>query len=103
MDTLQSMQGPLAAFCSLIADDMRIMPTHISMYVALWHAWQQNGSEGPVLIDKAMLMRAAKISARQTYHDALRSLHAFGYIRYEPSADPRVKSRVWLTAPGENR
>ncbi|HWB27720.1 MAG TPA: hypothetical protein VG738_19730 [Chitinophagaceae bacterium] len=100
MGTPESMHSPLDAFCALIVEDMRIMPTHISMYVALWHAWQQNGSEGPVLLDKAALMRAAKISARQTYHDALRGLHAFGYIRYEPSADPRIKSRVWLTASG---
>lgn len=92
------MHEPLEAFCLLMVDDLRIMPSHISMYVALWQAWKRNGCRDPVCIDKEALKRVAKISAKQTYNGVLRSLHAYGYIKYEPSADPRVKSRVWLTA-----
>ncbi len=88
--------APLASFCALIAEDARITPTHISLYVALLNAWEIGGCVNPLLITRGVIMRAAKISARQTYNRAMNELNEYGYIKYLPSADPRVNSRVWM-------
>jgi len=93
------MGGPqdyITAFICLAAEDPRIRPVHITLFLALWHTWQSTGGALPIGIARADLMHLAKVSARQTYNAAIIELDAYGYIRYEPSYDPRVKSRVWL-------
>ena len=102
MDTPKSMHA-LSSFCALIAEDVRITPTHISLYVALLNAWELEGCINPLLITRDVVMRAAKISARQTYNRAMHELNDYGYIGYAPSADPRVKSKVWMNEGEDKR
>ena len=87
---------PLAIFCAAIADDCRIRPAHISLYVALLDAWRLQAYDAPVRISRGQVMKTAKFSSRATYNNAVKELHKYGYIIYLPSPDPRVKSRVWL-------
>lgn len=94
MDVFQ----PLADFYDTIGEDARIRVTHISLYVALLHRWNLNGGRNPVVITREGLMRAAKISARQTYNKCLRELHEYGYIKYLPSSSPSSGSFVYLNA-----
>jgi len=39
-------------------------------------------------------MRIGKVSAQATHHRSVKDLHAFGYIRYEPSFKRNCKSKV---------
>ena len=48
------------------------------------------------MIDRAELMKFAKISTRQTYTKLMQELELFGYIKYIPSHDPKEGSRVEL-------
>lgn len=87
---------PLTGFYSAIAADTRIGASHISIYMALLQQWNVTGGNNPVKIERALIMKAAKINARQTYNRCINQLHEFGYISYKPSANSSVKSIVVL-------
>ncbi len=85
----------VTVFMEQIKDDPRIGPLHISLYMALVYSWQLQGGEGPVSFKARELLPMAKVAA-PPFHRCIRQLHSYGYIVYEPSLSPRVKSRVWL-------
>jgi hypothetical protein len=86
----------LSGFYKAIADDRRIGSTHISIYMALFQQWNLNGGSNPVEIERAGIMKAAKINARHTYNKCMNDLEHYGYIRYEPAPNGFVSSRVFL-------
>ena len=88
----------LTNFYKVIRDDNRITTTHISLYMALFELWNQNEFQNPVYIRRGTVMETAKISGLATFHKCIKDLHAFGYIRYLPSMNPAVSSRVFLVS-----
>ena len=91
---MESLQG-LADFYETIADDARIGVTHVCLYMALLHEWNLSANEGSISICRHSLMRNARIS-RRTYNKCMNELQQYGYIKYEPSSNPFVKSKVYL-------
>jgi len=87
---------PLSDFFSAIEKDGRISITHIGIYAALLQYWQANGCENPLRAYSYEMMVVAKLSTSTTYHKFLKDLHAFGYIRYEPSFKRNQRSKVYL-------
>jgi hypothetical protein len=84
----------LTAFYEAITDDARIGTTHICLYFALYNAVGFiNGELGEVNRDQ--LMQNARIS-RKTYNKCMKELQEYGYIKYEPSSNPQVGSKVQL-------
>ncbi len=96
MDTGKSMQALLAGFFALVAEDARIKPVHISLYLVLLNEWQLRGFVNPVEVRRDAMMQAARIKSRHTYNTTINELASYGYICYLPSADPRVPSEVWF-------
>lgn len=86
----------LTNFYSAIKHDNRIGTTHISLYMALFQLYNLNGFTNPVQITRGILMDAAKISGLATYHKCIKDLDDFGYIQYEPSYNPGVRSEISL-------
>ena len=86
----------LTGFYDAIEDDVRISPTHISLYMALLQEWNINGGTNPVTIVRGSIMKAAKINARHTYNKCMNNLQEFGYITYLPSFNPFNCSTVHL-------
>lgn len=86
----------LTSFYDAIKDDARIGPTHISLYMALFQFYNQNGWTNPVAIGRKKIMEAAKISGLGTFHKSIKDLCDFGYIRYFPSYNSKIKSKVFL-------
>lgn len=86
----------IAEFMELARIDPRIGPLHISLYMAIVYYWVQQGQPGRVLVSARELMPVAKIAGGTPFHRYLRQLHAYGYIVYEPSFNPVVKSGVVL-------
>ncbi|MBY0476205.1 MAG: hypothetical protein K2Q24_01035 [Chitinophagaceae bacterium] len=87
---------PLTGFYNAIAADTRIGASHISIYMALLQQWNVNGGSNPVKIERASIMKAAKINARQTYNKCMNELHRYGYINYKPSVNINSASVVHL-------
>lgn len=84
----------LTSFYEAIRDDLRIGPTHISLYMALFQMYNLNDFRNPINICRKRVMQAAKISGLATYHKCIKDLHIFGYIVYSPSFDSRTTSCV---------
>ncbi len=99
----------LAEFYETIADDVRIGPTHICLYVALLNEWNLACANDAIAMDRNVLMKIDSIPldgnvlmknariSRRTYHKCMRELHEYGYIKYEPSNNPCLRSRVYLS------
>lgn len=87
---------PLTIFYTAIAQDARIGTTHISLYMALLQQWNLNGGKNPIFVERNNIMKAAKISSRQTYNQCMVNLHEFGYIVYKPARNGAVRSEINL-------
>lgn len=85
----------LTDFYEVIAEDVRISATHISLYMALLQAWNKGLSKNPFFIQRDTMMKVAKIS-RKTYNKRMKELQQYGYIKYEPSFNPLLKSQVYF-------
>lgn len=86
----------IARFYSAIAEDARIGPTHISLYMALLHTQNLDGGLSPIVIKRDVIMLRAKIQARQTYNKCMNELSKYGYIIYRPASNSSVCSTVFL-------
>ena len=86
----------LTHFFSSIREDHRVGPTHISVYMALFQLYNLKAFQNPINITRTLVMNTAKICGLATYHKCIKDLHDFGYIRYEPSFNPRIGSKVWM-------
>ena len=71
-----------------IGEDNRIATRHISLFLSLWHLGGRQPSSATIPIRRPELMALAKISGLATYHQTIRDLDHFGYIRYEPTCNP---------------
>ena len=89
-------ESRIVTFMARAGEDPRIGPMHISLYAAILYIWSEQGFTGPVVVSARKLMPAAKIGGKGPYHRSIRQLQEYGYIRYEPSCDPAVPSRVVL-------
>lgn len=79
-----------------MADDARISPSHISLYLALLLKWETRAVEIPLKIKRDEIMQLAKIASRQTYNKRMKELHQYEYIVYSPCADPNAGSCVCM-------
>jgi len=84
----------LTGFFEKVTVDYDLNPTHISLYIAMFQAWNQNRFTNPVNISRDELMRISKISSKATYHKCIKDLIENGYINYNPSYNPYKSSTV---------
>ena len=86
----------LTSFFQAIASDDRIGTTHIAIYMALFEVWNQSQFASPISISRSQIMRMTKICGRTTYHNHMKDLCEYGYIKYLPSYHPVLGSLVWM-------
>lgn len=82
-------------------EDARLGPAHVSLYMAVVLMGVEQGAADGVAVRARMLMPPAKIGGLATYHRVMRQLNDYGYVRYVPSNDKRVGSRVWVKTEGD--
>ena len=90
------MNSEINRFFTVIQDDNRISPVHISLFMAIMQHWNNNNGKSPVCVFSKDLMRLAKISGVATYHRSIKELHEYGYIKYEPSFNHFTGSLIFL-------
>ena len=68
-----SMETPerLSYLISRVASDERLKPSHISLYVALCHAWITSRFQRCYNVSRRQLMRLSRIQSKSTYHKAI--------------------------------
>lgn len=79
-----------------VASDERLTPHHVSLYITLFQFWNLNHFRNPLSISRHEVMSISKIGSVNTYLRCLKELHAWDYIRYEPSFNPQRGSKVHL-------
>jgi len=83
-------------FLKIIAEDNRLGPPHISLFVAIIGEWSKNNYPNPLTILTNNLMSLSKISCRTTYYRCLKELNQYGYIKYKPSHNSFKGSFIYL-------
>jgi hypothetical protein len=64
MDRLQE----LVTFMHKLVSDFRLKPTHISLCVALCHAWVRSNFQNIFQVSRRKLMDTSRLQSRATYH-----------------------------------
>ena len=74
--------------------DERLNPTHISLYIALFHEWNSSRFADEFFVNRRDLMRMSKIGSKSTYHRCVTNLDSWGYLLYFPSNNPFKGSKI---------
>ena len=85
-----------------MADDSRILATHVSLFTALFICWQRNDFNSPFPVNRRELMQLSRIASIATYHKCMKELDGFGYLQYRPSYHPKNGSLVYWLKKEEN-
>lgn len=88
---------PVDNFLKRAAGDSRLLPTHISLFMAIFYYSNEYDSKCLFQVCRRKLMQFSRIRGKATYHKCIGELVAYGYITYRPSYDPYRASRVSLT------
>ncbi len=88
-----------AAFSTFYFDD-RLNPTHISLYMALFHEWNSSRFADEFYVNRRDLMLASKIGSKSTYHKCVTDLHSWAYLSYYPSNNPYKGSKIKMSIIG---
>lgn len=78
-----------------MAKDQRLLATHVSLFTALFTCYQQHDFESPFAITRKVLMAFSKIASVATYHKCMKELDELGYIKYQPSYNPKTGSMIY--------
>jgi len=74
-----------------------LKPHHISLYMALFRLWNWAQFENPIIIHRQEVMKMARIKSPTTFSSAMKDLKTYGFVKYKPSNDPEVNSKVYLS------
>lgn len=69
---------------------------HISLYNALFLIWNECGFDTELSINRNDIMKLSKIGSANTYTKALKELDEKGYLKYKPSFNPLIGSKISL-------
>lgn len=85
----------LLAFYEAIADTTQIGAYHICLYISLVRLRSRNDWQNPISIYRTMVMQDARMG-RKTFNKCMRDLTELGYLKYEPSNNPAIGSKVYF-------
>ena len=74
--------------------DPRLNPTHMSLYLALFHCWNSYRFPELFFINRQEMMHLSKIGSSGTYLKCLHDLSNWSYIHYMPSRNPLKGSKI---------
>lgn len=72
-------------FLNKAKKDVRLLPSHISIYVAVVSLWSNSNIKNVFRIIRKDIMVLSHINSIATYHKCIRQLEDFGYIKYRSS------------------
>jgi hypothetical protein len=75
-------------------NDERFKQGHITLYLAFFQLWNRKFFEDTLTINRELIMERAKFKSKTTYHNHLRDLDAWGYLKYYPSYHPARGSKI---------
>ena len=86
--------------------DARIKQGHITLYLAFFQKWNREFFKKTITINRELIMEKAKFKSKTTYHNYLRDLNDWGFLKYFPSYHPargsKVQMSIFFTSDGQN-
>ena len=86
--------------------DTRIKQGHITLYLAFFQKWNRQFFKKTITINRELIMEKAKFRSKTTYHNYLKDLNNWGYLKYFPSYHPargsKIKMVIFCAQPGQN-
>jgi hypothetical protein len=70
----------LIIYIHKLASDSHLKPTHISLCLALCHAWVRTNFKNIFQVSRSKLMVSSRIQSRATYHKIMKDLQALGRL-----------------------
>ncbi|MRG46961.1 hypothetical protein GFS24_17700 [Chitinophaga sp. SYP-B3965] len=86
----------LNAFIKTSQKDKRLKGNHISLYLALFSAWNDSFFSKSFKLNRTKLLSISHIGSCHTYRNCMADLEIFGYLRYHQSITRGVASSVTL-------
>lgn len=86
--------GHLNGVFGRFSKDGRLNPTHVSLYMGLFHFWNSCYFRPEFHINRAEVMQISKIGSTATYHRCIKELSHWGYMLYQPSHNPFKGSKI---------
>ncbi|MFD1616263.1 hypothetical protein [Gelatiniphilus marinus] len=77
--------------------DARIKQGHITLYLAFFQKWNREFFKKTITVNRELIMEKAKFRSKTTYHNYLKDLNNWGYLKYFPSYHPARGSKVQMT------
>lgn len=87
----------LNAVFELFNKDIRIKQGHITLYLAFFQKWNLEFFKKTITINREWIMEKAKFKSKTTYHNYIKDLNDWGYLRYYPSYHPARGSKVQMS------
>ena len=84
----------LSGFFIRLAEDQRMTPYHISLYLALFQLWNVDRFGDWFVISRSEMMQLSRIGSANTYARCMKELSDWGYINYSASSNLHMGSRV---------
>ncbi len=84
----------LSGFFIRLAEDQRMTPYHISLYLALFQQWNSERFGDWFVISRSEMMQLSRIGSANTYARCMKELSDWGYIMYTASSNLYSGSRV---------
>lgn len=84
----------LECFLKSVAEDKKLLPTHISLFMAVFYYSKAGSPLTSFQVCRRKLMYFSRIKSKSTYHKCLSDLVELGYLFYQPSYDPGKGSTV---------
>lgn len=84
----------LNAVFGQITKDSRLNPSHVSLYMTLFHFWNSCYFRPEFYINRAEVMQISKIGSTATYHRCIKQLSHWNYLLYQPSHNPFKGSKI---------
>lgn len=75
----------LGFYLERMVKEKKFLPTHFSLFLAIYTLWEFNKFNEKFKISRKELMRLSRIASTATYHKCIKDLELFGFIKYEPS------------------
>lgn len=88
----------LNAWFDLMKTNPKTNPTHIALYVALFHLWNQSRFAPSFGINRQEMINLSKLGSFSTYSKCMKDLHYWGWIVYHPSTSKYGISQVSMIA-----
>jgi hypothetical protein len=79
-----------------IPEDKRLKTTHVSLYLALFHTWNNARFSKEFFINRNEIMQQSRIGSKGTYHKCITDLSVWEYLKYTPSYNPQLGSVIHM-------